>query len=342
MHKIDLFFQSAGHSVSGVNKIIVDSLLHSLSPEQLRQIYLMGFCDSQGSFEYNRMLSQRRVDAVKQYLINNGVSADQIVLCIGVGKVGIAGGKKDAAFSAYNRRVEMRFKISKPLAVLSIELGEDSYIDPAAVEEAIRSGNVNHNDIASDVANDTDTPDFEEEYGFDNDGSAKYELNDFDDFARNDDNAPSNKLNNGTGNWDRPDQVELNDDVNTIADLEIGDRIVLNDLYFKPGRHFLVDESYPELVKLLEVLKYNKDIKIEIQGHVCCLSPKEDAFDLDTEEFMLSHNRAKYVYEYLTEQGIDSSRLGFKGFGTSHRIILSETSESEKNLNRRVEIQVVE
>jgi outer membrane protein OmpA-like peptidoglycan-associated protein len=45
-----------------------------------------GHTDSIGSYEYNRALSQRRADAVKSYLINNGVPSYNIIEAIGLGE----------------------------------------------------------------------------------------------------------------------------------------------------------------------------------------------------------------------------------------------------------------
>ena len=56
-------------------------------------------------------------------------------------------------------------------------------------------------------------------------------------------------------------------------------------------------------------------MKVEIQGHVCCTGSKADGLDTDTGYPNLSENRARAVYNFLIENGIDKSRLRYKGSG---------------------------
>lgn len=126
-----------------------------------------------------------------------------------------------------------------------------------------------------------------------------------------------------------------------IEDFEAGDAFIIKNLNFKPGRHILLDESVPQLRELLQILKKYPDLKIELQGHVCCAPKDEDGLDLDTQSQDLSVNRAKNIYEYLVRNGIDSNRLSYKGFAKTRPLYPEERNEYEKKMNRRVEIEVV-
>ncbi|MFN3404657.1 MAG: OmpA family protein [Cytophagaceae bacterium] len=117
-----------------------------------------------------------------------------------------------------------------------------------------------------------------------------------------------------------------------------GQKLILPGLYFLPGRHIPTDSSYSTLKTLSDFLILNPNAKIEIQGHICCEPNLSDGYDLDTREYKLSNNRARFVYEYLIKNGIDSSRLTFKGLGRKFPLINHEITEEDKNINRRVEI----
>jgi outer membrane protein OmpA-like peptidoglycan-associated protein len=128
----------------------------------------------------------------------------------------------------------------------------------------------------------------------------------------------------------------------TIEELEKGESLAVEGLNFEPGRHYLVKEAMPVLNKLLKTLQTKKSLKIQIQGHICCLTDEEDGMDLDTHEKKLSENRAKAIYDFLIQKGIDASRLSYKGFGRSQPKISPETTPEEEQINRRVEVMVIE
>jgi outer membrane protein OmpA-like peptidoglycan-associated protein len=91
--------------------------------------------------------------------------------------------------------------------------------------------------------------------------------------------------------------------------------------------------SLPLLDKLLEVMHSFPKLEIEVHGYICC--------NPDPNDTKLSIRRAHKIYRYLTQNGIDAKRLGYKGFGSSNPIFpLPEKSEAEKAANRRVEILI--
>jgi flagellar motor protein MotB len=60
------------------------------------------------------------------------------------------------------------------------------------------------------------------------------------------------------------------------------------------------------------------------------------------DNYTLSINRAKAVYDFLIRSGIDKSRMTYKGFGSANKRFPDEKNAEEENLNRRVEIMIVE
>jgi OmpA-OmpF porin, OOP family len=66
-----------------------------------------GYTDSQGLAQNNRLLSQKRADAVKKYMVEKGV-ADARLNAIGYGSETPIADNKTAAGRAKNRRVEVK------------------------------------------------------------------------------------------------------------------------------------------------------------------------------------------------------------------------------------------
>ncbi len=133
-----------------------------------------------------------------------------------------------------------------------------------------------------------------------------------------------------------------NKKINSTIILKKGERTTLEGLSFEPGRHYLLPQSRPVLESLLETLLKSEDLKIEIQGHICCKGDSDDGFDLDSNNNKLSENRAKVVYDFLIKNGIEANRLNFVGFGHTQPKVFPELSPDDEQANRRVEIKVLE
>lgn len=115
---------------------------------------------------------------------------------------------------------------------------------------------------------------------------------------------------------------------------EVGDLLKLENINFFNLSDILLPESKPALVELLSVLMKNKNVEIEIQGHICCQT-KEGKYDV-------SLARAKKIYDILVKNGIEKERLSYNGFGSTRPIyLLPEKNEEERIANRRVEIMIV-
>ncbi|MEO4004878.1 MULTISPECIES: OmpA family protein [unclassified Flavobacterium] len=114
----------------------------------------------------------------------------------------------------------------------------------------------------------------------------------------------------------------------------VGDKLKLENLNFYENTFAILPESRPKMFELLEIMKKNPKLKIQIQGHICCMP--NDRADLSTK-------RAKAIRMFLEAHGIDKSRATFKGFGSTQPINpLPEKNEEERAANRRVEIEIIE
>lgn len=119
--------------------------------------------------------------------------------------------------------------------------------------------------------------------------------------------------------------------------------VTLENIYFLPGRHVIRESSFETLFGLYITMRNNPTLKINIEGHICCLKHTTgDGYDFDTQEFKLSYNRAKAVYEYLVSKDIDSTRMSYEGFGISSPLVWPERSLADENKNRRVELRIIE
>lgn len=127
----------------------------------------------------------------------------------------------------------------------------------------------------------------------------------------------------------------------TFSDeLKKGDRIIVKNLVFLGSlTHFeSPEEAETELLKIVTYLNAHPTTKIEIQGHVCCISNSfKDAYDRNTKKNNLSETRAKKIYDYFIEKGIDANRMTHKGYGRKFPIPGGDEHE-----NKRVEILILE
>jgi len=114
--------------------------------------------------------------------------------------------------------------------------------------------------------------------------------------------------------------------------LKSGKQIVLKNLNFAFDSYRLEDNADSTLCVLLSFLNSDKEINLLISGHTD---------DRGTEEYNqeLSVNRANSVYTWLITNGIDSTRLNYKGFG-KRQPLYDGADERQRALNRRVVVQI--
>ena len=137
--------------------------------------------------------------------------------------------------------------------------------------------------------------------------------------------------------FDNPDgsQSEYKLDIDfmqKMSEASLGQKLKLENLNFQINTFIVVPNSKGKMYELLVVMQNNPNLKIEIQGHLCCMPI--DRLDLSTQ-------RAKAINNFLVANGINEKRLTFKGFGSSHPIYaLPEKDETQRAANRRVEIMI--
>lgn len=119
-----------------------------------------------------------------------------------------------------------------------------------------------------------------------------------------------------------------------IEKLKKGRAYKINDINFETNSFELTEKVEFILSGLIDYLKDNPKVKIEIQGHTDDVGNNNDNLELST-------NRAQAVKDYIVSKGIDADRLKSKGFGES-KPKLPNTSEYNRSINRRTEFMVLD
>lgn len=110
----------------------------------------------------------------------------------------------------------------------------------------------------------------------------------------------------------------------------------LGVIYFKANDITIVPKSEFVKMKLLKFMKLNPKAKIITEGHTNGLFPSTNV------DFKLSSQRAEVIKKFLTDNGIDASRIETEGMGSKNEIYPIPETEEEEGYNRRVEIRITD
>lgn len=131
---------------------------------------------------------------------------------------------------------------------------------------------------------------------------------------------------------DSEDNTPLQKDLYLIP-IEVGLTVRLKNIYFDFDKASLKRESFIELNKVVEFLKQNSTVEIEISGHT-------DSKGSDDYNLALSQGRSQSVVDYIVSQGIERFRLTAHGYGETKAIDSNDTETGRAN-NRRVEFTIL-
>ncbi len=125
------------------------------------------------------------------------------------------------------------------------------------------------------------------------------------------------------------EELELNFKLQPI---EVGTTVTLKSVLFMQSKPELLPESYPELDLVIQFMKANPHIEIELAGHT-------DSRGSFRQLMTLSQQRVNKVKSYMVSKGVASKRIIGKGYGGSKPIASNDTEET-RMLNRRVEFTI--
>lgn len=353
--KTFIYFKSNDFSLDNKSKQLIDSLAKI---NNIEKIFLQGHCDSIGNNEFNDALSSKRVNEVKTYFISKGFY-EQLFEIKALGKRVLVNKNATQKERALNRRVEIEIFIkSKTIVTKSDTISTiiQKSIAPNEVEIIINGIVLNEKKqplIAEVSLNDKNGNEINTALS-DKDG--KYNLKaivkkkeDYSLVFFNDSSFVSSKIINASN------QRKPYKNLKTILPiLKDGNKYTLENLNFEGDTSQLIAASLSSLEALYKLMKKNKSLIIQIEGHVNYPShfpnPKRPATSdhyvppgMNRGEFnqWLSNERAKMVYTYLINKGIKEKRLSTMGYGATRMLFPDAATESEMAQNRRVEINVI-
>lgn len=130
------------------------------------------------------------------------------------------------------------------------------------------------------------------------------------------------------------EKTESETTVEKIEKLKEGESLALKNILFQTSKAVLLPESYAELDKVLDAMKNNPDMEIEVSGHT------DNVGKYAEDKMRLSKERAESVKHYLMNRGIAGNRIQTVGYGDTKPLNDNSTPEKRKQ-NRRVEIKIL-
>ena len=126
----------------------------------------------------------------------------------------------------------------------------------------------------------------------------------------------------------------LENDSSYVKQVEpIHTKIKFQSIVFGNGESNLIPGMYPDLDKIADFLIDHPDFKLRISGHT-------DADGREEFNLRLSQERADAIKEYIVYFGmVEPAWIEAIGYGSSKPIV-KEISETDKQLNRRVEFEL--
>ena len=121
--------------------------------------------------------------------------------------------------------------------------------------------------------------------------------------------------------------------MNEPGRVEVGTKVVLDNIYFETGKAILRPESNNALDQVFRFLENNPSMKLEISGHT------DNTGTLRINQ-RLSRARAKAVVDYLVSLGISEEMLISEGYADTQPVATNDTAAGREK-NRRVEFKVL-
>lgn len=118
-----------------------------------------------------------------------------------------------------------------------------------------------------------------------------------------------------------------------VAAVEENVTLVLNNIFFDFDKATLKPESFPELERIIAMLREKSGMQIEIAGHA-------DATGPEPYNLKLSEKRAKSVAQYITKKGFGNNRISVVSLGESKPVAPNNTIAGRRK-NRRVEFKIL-
>ena len=303
-----IHFDSGEFEIDDLKGSLLDSLILQIKQSQNLQLYIDAHTDDKGTNEFNMELSKKRQQSVHKYLSLKGIDDDRII-SRSHGEYKLAIAKKDSVSRHFNRRVILKaFDRIKFIRISGQIVDEETNegvlgtveIEASNFKDSVKTDNKGHYNISFPLDEITVIDFYAKGYFF------------------------------NTKRIQRKDFSKM--DVTSLKRASLGSKLILKNINFYGNQNVLIPKSNRDLYKLFRFMEINKEVCIELAGHINSYGKsflgKED----------LSIARALIIYEKLKDRGVNEDRIVARGYGDLFKLFINPESDYEMEANRRVEI----
>lgn len=332
-----LYFNTDSYTLNAEQKRLLKMKVNWIKHE-VSEIIITGHTDDVGDDAYNQRLSERRANAIVDFFKYYEIKSDKLKINAKGEKQPIADNTNDEG-KAKNRRVIVEYHyIPTPIEEEKKQIDKrvEKYhevigrVYDETTDELLKAFVVVKKDGKIIVSFDN-----KEFYKLRTDIGQEYELHVTDE-----------------GYETKIVTLKVTDTTKTIntkiKPLKYSKKLTFENINFVGNEATFLPESYPELKELLKTMQDNPETKIEIHGHVngpfTSINPMPEYISPTSVPwyYELSLARAKAVFSYLVDNGINPNRMTYKGLGNSQMLYPYAVSLKEQKLNRRVEVYILE
>lgn len=309
-----IYFDSGKFILKDSDNEKLDTFINSSKQLSKFQYFIDAHTDDVGSEASNMLLSQKRKDAIHDYLLSSGIH-DSLITSMFHGENKLLISEKDSKSRQLNRRATIQLISTKEYLYL-----EGSIIDEDTSEGL--SAEIELNGKGHSAKEKTDSS-----------GYFKI-ISPVNEFVQIDIIAEGYLLESSTLKiTDKHIKAALKI---PLPKVKLGRTFVLKNLLFEGNRSVVMEKSYRNLEQLKKFMIVNQNHCIEIAGHVNV--PHKPKLKKNTTRFELSVARSLAINTELERAGIKKERMLSKGYGNWKMIYPYAKTHLQKEANRRVVI----
>lgn len=307
-----LYYNTNEHQLSDESlKTLKDFIGKSVRSKE-HKIQIESHTDQVGNATANQILSKKRTAAVKNALIGFGIDSTQISgFAYGENKPLKVGNNEN--INKENRRSLVRVMTSIPHILLKGTVKPDTVV-PSFSPKVV---------LSYDSFRDSMIIGKDGKFSFYVPSNQKLNI------SVSAKNFFSQSIDLNIAQGKEPNQQDI-----VLKYIKLNRTFDLTNITFEGNQPNILPESASSLQNLLETMKTNSDVCFEIGGHVNQPGP----ILTSGVHFKLAIDRAKTIYNYLSNNGINPKRMHSVGYSNTKMKFPNPKTEAEHQENRRVEI----
>jgi outer membrane protein OmpA-like peptidoglycan-associated protein len=315
-HSFSFKFETNRDHTDSIPEVEVRKLLRVLREYPEFIVRLEARTDSLGDPVYNLDLAQRRLNFARNELMERGVESDRFVEFV-YGEDSPLASNQSAQGRRANRSVKVQAGLYSPVQKVSGRFTSQT-IEEKGLEGIVFFGTRFFRDtMRTDSTGSFSTP------------APKGEIFSLEFFSR--DHILERTFFNPSRTNPSPGSIP-----STV--LTVGELFNFQDILFNSASAEVYRESLSELPRLLFMVSLAFDYRFEIQGHV---NYPQTIQHSEISLMGLSESRAKTVYNYLIENGVEPDRLEWKGYANHKMLYPLPANAEEERLNMRVTVKIL-